>query len=87
MSLQQTSKQASTYLPLQGLFLATVCLAKANCPNLGHLVENGKPLGSERAQDITLTIELFLIPCWLLRCPRRRLVLLTVYSFAPSDPN
>ena len=56
-------------------------------PNLGHLALHRKSSGSERAEGITLTVELFLIPCWLLRCPRRRLALLlslTVSAFAQT---
>ena len=62
---------------------------KVNHPNLEHLAQNRKPSGSETAQDITLTVELLLSPCWLLQCLRHLALFLspTVYGFAQSDPN
>ena len=70
---------------------------KANRPNLGHVlicVTWGKTVNrrpqKERKTLATLTVELLLIPCWVFRCPRRRLTLFlspTVYGFDPSGPN
>ena len=55
-------------------------------PNVGHLTQNRKPLGSERAQNISLKVKLFLLPCWLLRCPRRHVAIAptSLWSGRPS---